>query len=95
MKKLIILLFVAAACDVQAQSPVSLGKKVATLPKNFQRPVSNTDVYNNGGSTSLPWIVFSDRDENNTYTAPGGSLVMKKIKFMEPFYVSKEQNGYL
>lgn len=95
MKRLIILLFIATAFAAQAQSPVSLSKKVATLPKNFQRPVSNTDVYNNGGSTSLPWIVFSDRDENYTYTAPGGSLVMKKLKFMEPFYVSKEQNGYL
>src|ERR1700743_3716479 len=95
MKKLIILLLAAAAFGAHAQSPVALGRKVATLPKNFQRPVSNTKVYDNGGSTSLPWIVFSDRDENYTYTAPGGSLVMKKIKFMEPFYVSKEQNGYL
>lgn len=95
MKKIIIILTALAAFSAKAQSPVALSKRVATLPTNFQKPQNNTDIYNDGGSTSLPWIVFSDRDENYTYTAPGGSLVMKKIKFMEPFYVSKEENGYI
>ncbi|MBS7566726.1 VWA domain-containing protein [Mucilaginibacter sp. Bleaf8] len=87
-----ILLTVTAA---QAQSPVSISKKVKTMPAAFEKPDARTNIYEDGKTTSLPWIVFSDRDENYTYTAPGGSLVMKKIKFMEPFYVSQESNGYL
>ncbi|QJD96546.1 VWA domain-containing protein [Mucilaginibacter robiniae] len=87
-----ILLFTLAA---NAQSPVSIKKKVATLPKAFEKPNSKTNVYDDGKTTSLPWIVFSDRDENYTYTAPGGSLVMKKVKFMEPFYVSRVRDGYV
>jgi hypothetical protein len=78
-----------------AQSPVSLGKKVSTMPAAFQKPTAQTNVYDDGKSTSIPWIVFSDRDENYTYTAPGGSLVMKKLKFMEPFYVSETRNGFI
>lgn len=79
---------------LKAQSPVSFSKKVKTIPKEFQKPTEKTNAFEDG-SSSVPWIVFSDRDENYTYTAPGGSLVMKKIKFMEPFYVSDVKNGYL
>jgi hypothetical protein len=97
MKKVsaLILLLITFIVIVNAQSPVSLSKKVATLPAAFEKPNDSTNTYINGKSTSLPWIVFSDRDNNYTYTAPGGTLVMKKIKFMEPFYVSEEKNGYL
>ncbi|WP_374948631.1 type VI secretion system protein TssR domain-containing protein [Mucilaginibacter sp.] len=95
MKNIISFFATFIAITASAQSPVTIGKKVATLPAAYQKPTDQTNMYSDGKSTSLPWIVFSDRDENYTYTAPGGSLVMKKIKFMEPFYVSKESNGYL
>lgn len=95
MKNIIILFTLLTALGANAQSPVSISKKVATLPAAFEKPNSRTNIHDQGKSTSLPWIVFSDRDENFTTTAPGGSLVMKKIKFMEPFYVSTEKNGYL
>ncbi|QXU41169.1 type VI secretion system protein TssR domain-containing protein [Pedobacter sp. D749] len=78
-----------------AQSPASFGKKVKYMPKSYERPAESINVNENTRSSSLPWIVFSDREDNYTTTAPGGSLIMKKISFMEPFYVSKEQNGYL
>lgn len=87
--------FISVTFVANAQSPVSISKKVATLPSAYQKPEYQTSVSDDGKSTDLPWIVFSDRDENYTYTAPGGSLVMKKLKFMEPFYVSQEKNGYL
>ncbi|WP_354355944.1 type VI secretion system protein TssR domain-containing protein [Pedobacter sp. UYP30] len=95
MKKIIALIALVIPMAVAAQSPFSLKKKVAKLPRTFENPTDKTNVYDNGRSSSLPWIVFSDRDENYTYTSPGGSLVMKKIHFMEPFYVSKEKDGYL
>jgi hypothetical protein len=95
MKNILSALTLLFALTASAQSPVSIKKKVATLPAAFEKPNSKTNVYDDGKTTSLPWIVFSDRDENYTYTAPGGSLVMKKIKFMEPFYGSSERNGYV
>ncbi|WP_432329516.1 type VI secretion system protein TssR domain-containing protein [Mucilaginibacter sp. P25] len=93
-----ILSFVFLTCIViaaRAQSPVSLGKTVVTLPKAFEKPDERTSIYNTDDRTSLPWIVFSDRAENYTYTSPGGTLVMKKISFMEPFYVSEQKNGFI
>lgn len=90
---LIILLFQAAF--VMAQSPSAFGKKVKYMPKAYEKPSELTVLNEEGGNSDLPWIVFSDRDENYTTTAPGGSLIMKKLSFMEPFYVSKSENGYL
>jgi hypothetical protein len=95
MKNILTAFALLLAATAGAQSPVSIKKKVATLPRAFEKPNSRTNVYDDGKTTSLPWVVFSDRDENYTYTAPGGSLVMKKIKFMEPFYVSTARNGYV
>lgn len=95
MKNILIILLLFACFSVNAQSPVSISKKVVTLPAAFEKPNENTNIYNNDDKTGLPWIVFSDRDENYTYTVPGGTLVMKKLKFMDPFYVSEERNGYI
>ena len=95
MKKILIIIALLIPFAIKAQSPVSFSKKVRTIPKAFEKPTDKTSPFEDGSSSSLPWIVFSDRDENYTYTAPGGSLIMKKIKFMEPFYVSEIKNGYL
>jgi hypothetical protein len=95
MKNILYVLTLFSAFAAQAQSPVSFSKKVQTLPVAFEKPNSHTNIHNVGKKSSLPWIVFSDRNENFTYTAPGGSLVMKRISFMEPFYVSQVQNGYV
>lgn len=42
-----------------------------------------------------PWIVFSDKTDNKTYTRPGGRIVMKEIGFMEPMVVIKRKGEYL
>ncbi|WP_316798428.1 type VI secretion system protein TssR domain-containing protein [Pedobacter frigidisoli] len=84
-----------AVFTVQAQSPAAFGKKVKYMPKSYEKPSETINVNESTSGSSLPWIVFSDRDDNYTTTAPGGSLIMKKLNFMEPFYVSKEDNGYL
>ncbi|MBD1391646.1 type VI secretion system protein TssR domain-containing protein [Mucilaginibacter glaciei] len=95
MKNILYVLTIFTTLAATAQSPVSFSKKVQTLPVAFEKPNSRTNIRDNGKKSSLPWIVFSDRAENYTYTAPGGSLVMKKIAFMQPFYVSQVQNGYV
>jgi len=96
MKRIIsFLILLVPSALVLAQSPSSFGRKVKYMPQAYEKPSSATDLADDGGKTSLPWIVFSDRDENYTTTVPGGSLIMKKLNFMEPFYVSKVENGYL
>ena len=42
-----------------------------------------------------PWIVFSDKEDNKTYTRPGGRIVMKEIGFMEPMVVIKSKGDFL
>jgi len=96
MKRIIsLLILLVQAAFVMAQSPSAFGKKVKYMPEAYEKPSATTDLEDAGSKSHLPWIVFSDRDENYTTTAPGGSLIMKKLNFMEPFYVSKEENGYL
>ncbi|GGI27597.1 type VI secretion system protein TssR domain-containing protein [Pedobacter mendelii] len=96
MKKYYFLsILILVSAFVQAQSPASFGKKVKYMPKAYARPAESINVNESTSGSSLPWIVFSDRSDNYTTTAPGGSLIMKKLNFMEPFYISKEENGYL
>jgi hypothetical protein len=83
------------AAFVMAQFPLSFQKKVKPMPKAFGRPSETTDLNDNRPKSSTAWIVFSDRDDNFTTTTPGGSLFMKKLSFMEPFYVTEEKNGFL
>ncbi len=95
MKKIITSIILFLPILVIAQSPATLRKNVMMMPLTYNQPTEKTDPYNNAGKGWLPWIVFSDRADNYTYTAPGGSLVMKKISFMDAFYVSSEKNGFL
>jgi hypothetical protein len=41
------------------------------------------------------WIVFSDREDNDTYRNAGGKVKMKKMSFMEAFFVVGEKGDYL
>lgn len=90
----LIILFLGASY-AYAQSPASFGKKVKYMPKSYEKPAETINVNDATSGSNLPWIVFSDQEDNYTTTSPGGSLIMKKLSFMEPFYVSKEENGYL
>jgi hypothetical protein len=80
---------------VVSQVPLPFQKRVKPMPETYERPSESTNLMKDGGKTKSPWIVFSDRDENITTTVPGGSLVMKKLAFMESFYVTKEKDGFL
>ncbi|MEN0055479.1 MAG: type VI secretion system protein TssR domain-containing protein [Mucilaginibacter sp.] len=96
MKKIFLLLVLLIhTVFVMAQLTLPFQRKVQPMPKAFGRPNAATDLNGNGAKTNTPWIVYSDRDDNFTTTTPGGSLFMKKLGFMEPFYVSEEKNGFL
>lgn len=40
------------------------------------------------------WIVYSDRDENPTYVAPGSTTVFSHLAFNEKVRIAQIQNGY-
>ena len=40
------------------------------------------------------WIVYSDRSNNTTFTAPGGLTPYKKLDFNQKVRIAKIQNGY-
>lgn len=80
---------------VCAQLTLPFQQKVKSMPETFETPSARTNVNDRRPQTGSPWVVFSDRDDNYTTTTPGGSLVMKKLGFMEPFYVTKEKDGYV
>lgn len=80
---------------VKAQSATSFGGSVVGLPVPYLEPNPATSTKLSLGKSNLPWIVFSDRNDNYTTTSPGGTLMMEKLTFMQPFYVSEEKDGYL
>jgi hypothetical protein len=41
------------------------------------------------------WVVFSDRDNNDTWQNPGGKVKFKQMSFMEAFFVTKTKGDYL
>ncbi|RFM25598.1 type VI secretion system protein TssR domain-containing protein [Deminuibacter soli] len=93
MKQLMSVLFVLATFSSMAQLPK---KRVLGTPTNYINPSFATIALEpSGNDKTMPWIVFSDREDNVTYTSPGGSLAFKKIAFMQPFVVGEEDKGYL
>lgn len=83
-----------AVCCLQAKAQFYAGKRIARMPGNFRYPTPETKDPS-GKPAATAWIVFSDRADNYTTTTPGGSLVFKKLDFMQPFFVSDEKDGYL
>lgn len=91
MHKTLIVLCLAAYLPASAGL---IGRKVRRLPASFENPTLQT-ANEGSGRTTAPWIVFSDRVDNYTYTSAGGTLVYKKTAYMQPFFVSDVKGGYL
>jgi len=88
-------MLLSQAVWVSAQITLPFHQKVKPLPDAFVKPAEDTRLSTQKPKTAAPWVVFSDRDDNYTTTTPGGSLVMKKLTFMEAFYVTEEKGGYV
>jgi hypothetical protein len=82
------------AASLPASAGLFGGHLVRSLPANFENPTLETGNESDG-RIKTPWIVFSDRVDNYTYTGPGGTLVYKKTAYMQPFYVSDVKGNYL
>ncbi|GEM_PF-2978180 len=94
------------AGPVRAQLPFFF-PRVARQPDNLVPVAVNgaakgkISVAKEGVSNTLqppggtPWVVFSDRNNNNTFRSTSAATPFRKANFMDAFYVLKERNGYL
>jgi hypothetical protein len=65
-------------------------------PKKYQNPVDENDLAPTNERMSLQaWMVWSDRQDNQTFTSPQGGQPFKKLGFLEPFYVIDEEGEYV
>lgn len=90
----VILLLLTTLCCFRAEAQFYSGRRIEKMPVNFRYPTPQTKDPS-GKTESTAWIVFSDSEGNYTTTTPGGTLVFKKLNFMQPFFVSDEKEGYL
>ncbi|NIG57600.1 type VI secretion system protein TssR domain-containing protein [Chitinophaga sp. Cy-1792] len=90
----VIVLLIATLFCIRADAQFYSGKRIEKMPANFRYPTQQTKDPS-GKTDASAWIVFSDSEGNYTTTTPGGTLVFKKLNFMQPFFVSDEKSGYL
>lgn len=90
----ILIIIILGSCSTNLNT-TSFGKSVKGFPESYMLPSSSLTPTSAHKKTKLPWVVYSDRVGNYTTTTPGGTLLMEKINFMEPFYVSEEKDGYV
>lgn len=88
---LVVFIGLLASC-----APVNRCTKIKKTPRQYSLNYCCSDM--KARKTDLnkeSWIVFSDRDDNDTYHNPGGKVKLKKMEFMEPFFVIKEKGEYV
>lgn len=65
-------------------------------PAKYQKPTHPPDYSPaENRMPSLRWKVYSDRDNNQTFTTAGGTQPMKTLHYMQDFYVVDEQGEYV
>ena len=65
------------------------------MPEHFDRPFLDLETEISEVQYSRPWKVYSDRNENKSYTSPEGTVVNSNIGFMQRFYVAEREGDYL
>ncbi len=76
-----------------------IGQKVLPFPKAYNFPTGAESPLEElpkvEESTNNIWIVFSDREGTPTYSAPAGKTEVKRLQFMEAFYVHEEDGQFI
>jgi hypothetical protein len=66
------------------------------LPQKFVIPADENDLKDDGiYFKGYPWVVYSDRMFNKSYTSPGGSESMKNLEFLSAYYVVGRNKQFL
>lgn len=69
--------------------------KTTNTPYKYNLPTENINTLPTHNVQEESWIVFSDRNDNITYTEYKGKIVEKNIKFLEKFYVVEEKGNWV
>ena len=88
------LIFILMGLPLLVEGQIDL--QVMDIPQKFVIPTDESDlkddmVYFEGN----PWIVYSDREYNKSYTQPGGSVVMKDLDKFSAYQVVGWKKEYL
>ena len=96
--------FILPICFLLAVSTASQAqKRVKGKPLNYVMPVDyfdNSSAYQKFLESTSPkskdngWLVFSDRNNNDVYDKPNGS-VTRQINFRDNFFVVDEKGGWI
>lgn len=70
-------------------------KSYKMLPNKYNKPHLEAKVELPGDNLTAIWEVFSDRNKNQTYTTPGGTKVMKTLKYLDWFFVGEVDGEYI
>lgn len=60
-----------------------------------EKKILSGDLGDLGDIINTPWDVYSDRDNNKTYTSPGGNTIHSTLSFGEKLWVADYYDGYL
>ena len=74
---------------------VFLPKKALGQPAKYNLPVNSYDIEKTEDRFPLPWIVYSDRDNNRTYFTYKQKTPYRRLFFMEKYIVVEEKNEYV
>jgi hypothetical protein len=76
--------------------PVHRFTRLKRTPREYSLNYCYSDIKaRKSGFNRESWIVFSDRDNNDSYQNPGGKVKWKTMSFMESFFVIREKGDYL
>lgn len=74
--------------------PATLAKK-AVIEESDLKEFAKGSKYGQGSeSTNRHWVVYSDRDNNTTYTTPGGAPTNTPLAFNEQVRIAQIQGDY-
>jgi hypothetical protein len=77
-------------------SPVNILTRLKRTPRAYTQNYCCSDIIAPKNELMKEsWIVFSDRDGNDTYQNPGGKVKFQKMSFMEAFFVIRVKGNYL
>lgn len=93
MKNLCIFISILFGWQVAA-AQVPFWSSIKKMPSNYDHPSFSMDV-SKTKKGKIPWVVFSDSDNNPTYTSAAGVTKLKEMQFMQPFYVIGEKGDFL
>ena len=92
IRVMFLLLFINPVMLLSQQAPTTILEK----PKKYQSPTDENDLAPSSERMTLQaWVVWSDRQYNQTYSAAQGGQPFKQLGFLDPFYVTDEDGEFV